>query len=291
MKIRIRQTWRTQGKLRIIRPSIALALVCVALLGGTFLLPSFHWRAANNKALQDSHLISTLASYPDRISMILAKDPALLHVALFGADGRSIYPEQSGHVPFQFQLSERRLIEIARIQKQASASDWLKFDSEGLRLLNCRSKKTICLIYDRTELEDLLGVSRGTLMANQAHHTWRVVLVSTAFVGTLLLLLHFKRLPGTAGVKLVPERHSALRGKLEIILTPREMKLLVILIERDGSVVTKDELYDAGWGRKFMPNSRALDQQIINLRKKLNPDQNLPKLIETVRGVGYRLCV
>ena len=67
------------------------------------------------------------------------------------------------------------------------------------------------------------------------------------------------------------------------------MKIHKLLEERDGSVVTKDELYDAGWGRDFMPNSRALDQHMINLRRKLDPDKTRPVLIETVHGIGYRL--
>lgn len=55
--------------------------------------------------------------------------------------------------------------------------------------------------------------------------------------------------------------------------------------------MTKDELYDVGWGRDYMPNSRALDQHMINLRRKLDPNQSLPVVIETVRGVGYRLVL
>jgi len=92
-----------------------------------------------------------------------------------------------------------------------------------------------------------------------------------------------------SGFHVFPERHIALRGDLEIPLSPRDLKLLSLLQDRDGDVVTKDELYDAAWGRDYMPNSRALDQHIITLRRKLDPNKSLPVLIETVRGVGYRL--
>jgi len=80
-----------------------------------------------------------------------------------------------------------------------------------------------------------------------------------------------------------------MRGSTKILLSPRDIKLLSLLDARNGVVVTKDELYDAGWGRDYMPNSRALDQHMINLRRKLDPQKSLPELIETVHGIGYRL--
>jgi DNA-binding response OmpR family regulator len=116
----------------------------------------------------------------------------------------------------------------------------------------------------------------------------------TFFMLLALLFLYTYWRFGTADMPddqlvLVPEKHSARRGRLEVALTPRDLQLLVFLKEKQGNVATKDELYDAGWGRDFMPNSRALDQHIINLRKKLDPDKSRLPIIETVRGVGYRL--
>jgi len=55
-----------------------------------------------------------------------------------------------------------------------------------------------------------------------------------------------------------------------------------------SEVISKDQLYSAGWGRDFMPNSRALEQHIMVLRRKLDPDKKRQVLIETIHGQGYK---
>jgi two-component system, OmpR family, alkaline phosphatase synthesis response regulator PhoP len=52
--------------------------------------------------------------------------------------------------------------------------------------------------------------------------------------------------------------------------------------------VTRDELLNTCWGLEYFPESRTLDQHVLNLRKKIEADPSNPLLIETVRGSGYR---
>jgi len=73
-----------------------------------------------------------------------------------------------------------------------------------------------------------------------------------------------------------------------IDLTAREMRILLILRERAGKVVSRDDLYDLAWGRDFMPSSRALDQYVSALRRKIERDPLRPAIIRTVHGAGYR---
>ena len=61
-----------------------------------------------------------------------------------------------------------------------------------------------------------------------------------------------------------------------------------MLHERAGEVVTRDTLLDRCWGIEYFPESRTLDQHIAKLRKKVERDPASPKIIETVRGAGYR---
>lgn len=79
--------------------------------------------------------------------------------------------------------------------------------------------------------------------------------------------------------------HADGRG---VELTSREVKILVLLAERAGEVVTRDELLNRCWGMDYFPESRTLDQHMLNLRKKLEDDPSRPGLIATVRGAGYR---
>ncbi|MHB8885132.1 MAG: response regulator transcription factor [Methylovirgula sp.] len=80
----------------------------------------------------------------------------------------------------------------------------------------------------------------------------------------------------------------AFRGETKIDLTAREVAILTTLYERRGQAVSRDELFDLCWGRGFMPNSRALDQYVSALRKKIELDPANPRIIRTVHGVGYR---
>ena len=74
----------------------------------------------------------------------------------------------------------------------------------------------------------------------------------------------------------------------EVPLTVREVKVILLLAARRGEVVTRDELLNECWGLEYFPESRTLDQHILNLRRKIEADPAVPRLIETVRGAGYR---
>jgi two-component system, OmpR family, alkaline phosphatase synthesis response regulator PhoP len=84
------------------------------------------------------------------------------------------------------------------------------------------------------------------------------------------------------------KRLIARQGEREIELTVREVKLIALLAKRRGEVVTRDELLNECWGLEYFPESRTLDQHVLNLRKKIEADPSKPLLIETVRGAGYR---
>lgn len=85
-----------------------------------------------------------------------------------------------------------------------------------------------------------------------------------------------------------PKELRAEREGETIELTPREIAILTLLHERRGEAVDRDTLLDRCWGMDYFPESRTLDQHIAKLRKKLGDDPSMPKVLETVRGVGYR---
>lgn len=69
-------------------------------------------------------------------------------------------------------------------------------------------------------------------------------------------------------------------------LTLRELGLLRTFAAHPGEVLARDTLLDAVWGENYFASSRTLDQHIVQIRRKLGP---AGALVETVRGVGYRL--
>ncbi len=78
------------------------------------------------------------------------------------------------------------------------------------------------------------------------------------------------------------------RGK-EVVLTRTEFKILELLAERAGQVITRDKFLDSIWGEDFSITPRVIDTHIASLRKKLEDDPNNPRHILSLRGVGYKL--
>ena len=83
------------------------------------------------------------------------------------------------------------------------------------------------------------------------------------------------------------ELRSEREGEM-IELTPREVAILTLLHERRCEAVDRDTMLDRCWGMDYFHESRTLDQHIAKLRKKLGDDPEEPRVLETVRGVGYR---
>lgn len=85
-----------------------------------------------------------------------------------------------------------------------------------------------------------------------------------------------------------PERLVVSRGGVEIDLTPVQARLLEALMRHDGRVLTRSQLTFKVWPEGNSPSSNALDVHVKALRSKIDEPFPTP-LIETVRGMGYRL--
>jgi DNA-binding response OmpR family regulator len=74
-------------------------------------------------------------------------------------------------------------------------------------------------------------------------------------------------------------------------LTPRLLRLLKILITHRGEVVERKALFSQVWETDYTDDTRTLDVHVSWLRRAIEIDPNDPKLLKTIRGVGYRLDV
>ncbi len=74
-------------------------------------------------------------------------------------------------------------------------------------------------------------------------------------------------------------------------LTPRLMRLLKILLDHRGELVERRALFSQVWETEYTEDMRTLDVHISWLRRAIEADSDKPKLLKTVRGVGYRLDV
>lgn len=72
------------------------------------------------------------------------------------------------------------------------------------------------------------------------------------------------------------------------VLTQKEAMILKELAKREGSVVWRDEILEKVWGDDVLPSSRTIDNFVMRLRKRFEPDPEVPRFFHTVRGIGYR---
>ncbi|MDW7650768.1 MAG: response regulator transcription factor [Bacillota bacterium] len=84
------------------------------------------------------------------------------------------------------------------------------------------------------------------------------------------------------------DRYLVEKDGVVIEMPPKEFELLLLLASNPGRVYRREEILDKVWGYDYPADTRTVDVHIRHLRQKLEDDANLPQLLQTVRGVGYR---
>ena len=84
------------------------------------------------------------------------------------------------------------------------------------------------------------------------------------------------------------ERHEVTRGDVLVAVSAKEFAILELLMRLRGAVATRQMILEGPLGYRIDPGTNVIDVHVLHLRRKLD-DPASPSLIETVRGVGYRL--
>lgn len=84
-------------------------------------------------------------------------------------------------------------------------------------------------------------------------------------------------------------RREVAKGGRSVHLSFREFELLIALLEARGAVVLREQLLNRVWGQDWVGDPRTLDVHMRWLREKLEAEPSTPRLLLTVRNVGYRL--
>ena len=90
------------------------------------------------------------------------------------------------------------------------------------------------------------------------------------------------------GVRIDTRAHRAWYNDEQLDLTPKEFGVLEVLVSDAGHVVSRQRLMHDVWDEDYYGSTRTLDMHVSALRKKLHDDPSHPRLITTVRGVGFR---
>jgi two-component system response regulator VicR len=84
------------------------------------------------------------------------------------------------------------------------------------------------------------------------------------------------------------KKQEAKKGKKVLDLSAKEFQLLRYFAEREGQVISRNQLLDEVWGYEAMPTTRTVDNYILSLRKKIETNPSKPKHLVTVHTAGYK---
>ena len=91
------------------------------------------------------------------------------------------------------------------------------------------------------------------------------------------------------GIRMDIDRHQVSINGIPVSLPLKEFELLEFLMRNAGRVLTRMQLIDRVWGSDYVGDTKTLDVHIKRLRAKLEIDPADPKIIQTVRGLGYKM--
>ncbi len=91
------------------------------------------------------------------------------------------------------------------------------------------------------------------------------------------------------GVRMDIDRHQVSLNGIPVSLPLKEFELLEFLMRNAGRVLTRMQLIDRVWGSDYVGDTKTLDVHIKRLRAKIETDPANPTLIQTVRGLGYKM--
>ena len=91
------------------------------------------------------------------------------------------------------------------------------------------------------------------------------------------------------GIRMDVDRHQVSVNGIPVSLPLKEFELLEFLMRNAGRVLTRIQLIDRVWGSDYVGDTKTLDVHIKRIRAKIEIDPANPKIIQTVRGLGYKM--
>ena len=243
----------------------------------------------------------------------IASMPLLDALAVWEPNGQLVFPEKASDTYIDDHIFLRSESRLEALLASTDKTAWERYDVNSASLLYCQRSTfalSICAVIKTDELAGAIEATKEELLSGLfpservtlplIEYLLITLIIVLAFIGWRVgwKALYRKNTPAAkseqrstlrmADMEIDPKRMLIMRDELTSNITVRDLKLLSFFVERPDEVLSKDMLYDAGWGRDFVPSSRALEQHIMTLRKKIDPERKRKSLIETVHGQGYR---
>jgi len=92
-------------------------------------------------------------------------------------------------------------------------------------------------------------------------------------------------------LRIRPQDHtvSDVRTGEDIVLTGKQYHIFMYLLKHPNRILTKEQIYEAVWGEPYIEGDKTVHVHIRYLREKIELDPSAPTIVETIRGIGYRV--
>jgi DNA-binding response OmpR family regulator len=221
------------------------------------------------------------------VLLVIGDDEERLRLrrALAG-EGWRVIPAGSGSQARQ--MAERQEFEVAVVDNRLP-------DERGFQLISVVGKpgvSTVALLRDEDTMDRIVGIELG------ADYYMRSPVNPRELVARVKQIFRKKeRVEDGASssrifvgdLEIDADQIQVKKDGREIMLSPREFKLLHTLAKSPGRVFPRGSLLRQVWGEDEYIDERTVNVYVQRLRTKLGDDSHKPKIIETVRGFGYRL--
>lgn len=220
-------------------------------------------------------IVEDEASFSEALTFLLGKEGFVVDSAATGSEALAKF--DSGNfdlILLDLMIPELSGIEVCRAIRAKSQVPIIMLTAKDTEIdkvvgLELGADDYVTKPYSKSEL---VARIRAVLRRGQNH-------VSEGDAGVL----------SVANIRMDIDRHQVSVAGQPISLPLKEFELLEFLMRNPGRVLTRNQLIDRVWGSDYVGDTKTLDVHIKRLRAKIEKDPANPTLIQTVRGLGYKI--
>lgn len=202
--------------------------------------------------------------------------------------GYEVYTANNGEKALK--LAKENKPSLVLLDLMIPGIDGLDVCKEIKRDKNLKETSIIMVTAKGEELDKILGLELGADDYITKPFSIRELLarVKAVLRRTIAKEDEFEESYDNGRVKIDYFRREVIISNQKVEFTLKEFEVLEFLAKNKGRILNREIILDKIWGYEYIGDTRTIDVHIRYIRKKIEEDDKNPKLIETIRGLGYR---